>query len=117
MDDKLMFVPNKDEQNYPFCRFKLRLKFLNNACLNQSPKKLSQQLKERDYKTLGTTTNFNYQSFEAVGCYTINYAIVDKDDNIHKREAYHINLRNFYFKMFDIRKYYAQSISNCRFKY
>ena len=60
MVDKLMYIPNDDTQNYPFYRLKLkRLNTQLNYPTNQNslkpPKFLSQRIRKRYYKTLGTS--------------------------------------------------------------
>ena len=60
MADELMYIPNNDTQNYPYCRLQLVVRTLN--LINQqikiqlkSPKLLSQLIRKRYYKTLGTS--------------------------------------------------------------
>ena len=63
MDDKLMYIPNEDEQNYTFCRLKLlnakvwkhTLFELTYQYLIEVPKVFMQRMRERTCKTLGTT--------------------------------------------------------------
>ena len=52
MADKLMYIPNIDTQNYPYCRLQLVVETLN--LLNQVHKLLSQRIRELYYNTLGT---------------------------------------------------------------
>ena len=51
MDDKSMYIPNYDEQNYPFCRLKLLVEMFEHW---QDFKFYSQWMRERFYKTLDT---------------------------------------------------------------
>ena len=63
MADKLMYVPNDDTQNYPFSRLLWVVEtFGHSTKLNKliviqykSPRLLSQRLRKRYYKTLGTS--------------------------------------------------------------
>ena len=53
MVNKLMYIPKEDTQNYPFCRLQLGVKTFEQ---NQYKflKLLSQRIRKRYYKTLGT---------------------------------------------------------------
>ena len=61
MADKLMHIPNDNTQNSPFCRLQLAVKHLNtqlneiNQNVVKSTKLLSQGIRKRYYKTLGTS--------------------------------------------------------------
>ena len=57
-----MYIPSDDTQNYPFCRLKLLVETFNtemnesaNQKLLKSPRLLSQPIRKRCYKTLGTS--------------------------------------------------------------
>ena len=62
MADKLMYIPNDDTQNYPFCRLQLLVKMFGHSTFrtkqskfnNKSPKLSSQWIRKSYYKTLGT---------------------------------------------------------------
>ena len=60
MVDKLMYIPNDYAQNYPFFRLKLVVETFEHSTKlpinqNQSPKSLSQRIRKRYDKTLGTS--------------------------------------------------------------
>ncbi len=46
MTDKLMYIPNDETQNYPFCRLKLVLKHLNTQLIETTLKLLSQEIRK-----------------------------------------------------------------------
>ena len=48
-----MYIPNDDKQNYPFCRLELVVE--TNQNLLKSPKLVSQRIRKRYYKILGTS--------------------------------------------------------------
>ena len=60
MDDRLMYIPSDDTQNYPFCRIKLVVAMLehpklwiNQPKFTKVPKVVEPTNKKRYYKTLG----------------------------------------------------------------
>ena len=58
MTDKLMYVPNYDTHNYPYCRLQLvvrTLKLMNQLIKihKKSLKLVSKRIRNRYYKTLG----------------------------------------------------------------
>ena len=59
MTDKFMYIPNKETQNYPFCRMKFVVETLNtqpNKATYQNLLKLfSQRIRKHYNKTLGTS--------------------------------------------------------------
>ena len=65
MADKLIYMPNDDTQNYPFCRLILVVENWNvwntqhnettNRNSQKSPNLLGQRITKRYYKTLGTS--------------------------------------------------------------
>ena len=72
MIDKLMYIPNDDTQNYPFCRLQLKLLKLLNTQLNEptnqnsikSSKLLHNRIRKRWFKTLGTSVLASLGYFE-----------------------------------------------------
>ena len=55
IDDTLMYIPNKDKQNYPFCKLQYVwiLKLMNQPI--KSPKVLGQRIRKCYLKYLGTS--------------------------------------------------------------
>ena len=52
MADKLMYIPNDDTQNYPFCRLKLVLKHLNTQLIETTNQKVPKVIKSRNKKVI-----------------------------------------------------------------
>ena len=55
MADKLMYIPNNDTQNYPFCRLQLVVKTFGNTIkepTNKNSKKVPKVIKPTNEKTL-----------------------------------------------------------------
>ena len=52
MDDKLIYIPNVNTQNYPFCRIQLVVKMHFNNSTNQNSFKVPKVVKPRNKKTL-----------------------------------------------------------------
>ncbi len=86
MADKLMYNPNDDTQNYPICRLQLVVKRLDTK-LNEptnhnslkSPPLLSQRIRKRYYKTMGTSVINNPLSLFAF--------MVDSSSRLSKQES------------------------------
>ena len=60
MADKLMYIPNDDTQNYPFCKLLKHLKTQLNESTNKNSMKANkvvenQRIRKRYCKTLGTS--------------------------------------------------------------
>ena len=58
MDDKFMYIPNDDTQNYLFCRLKLVVETFKHStvwAIQSNPKFLSQRIRKRYHKSLGTS--------------------------------------------------------------
>ena len=58
MTDKLMYIPNDDTQNYHFCELQFVVKTFERSTNQNSPKSsklLSQRIRKRYCKTLGTS--------------------------------------------------------------
>ena len=53
MADKFIYIPNDDTQNYPFCTLKLVVETFMSQPIKKFPKLLSQQIRNRYYKTSG----------------------------------------------------------------
>ncbi len=57
MDEKFMYIPNDDKQNYSFCRLQLLIETFGHSIKIQckSLKLLSQKINKLYYKNLGTS--------------------------------------------------------------
>ena len=60
MADKLLYIPNEDTQNYPFCRLQLVVLTFGHSEMNlsnfyKSPQSFKANERKRYYKTLGTS--------------------------------------------------------------
>ena len=57
MADKLMYIPNEDTPNYPFCRLQLKveLNIMNQPFKNSLKSPKLQQIRKRYFITLGTS--------------------------------------------------------------